>query len=72
METPNDIEDTEQDGLTICFDEETCTITFDWNDETHPEYNFLHLLTPEQLSKMLMDQIEQSLPTDEERTIQDG
>jgi hypothetical protein len=72
VETPNDIEDTEQDGLTVSFDEETCTITFDWNDETHPEYNFLHLLTPEQLSKMLMDQIKQSLPTDEERAIQDG
>lgn len=63
------MESSSEDGLTVSFDEESGTITFDWDNETHPEYNFLNLLTPEELSKMLMDRIKELVAEDEEPTV---
>jgi len=66
------MESSSEDGLTVSYDEESGTITFDWDNETHPEYNFLNLLTPEELSKMLMDRVKELEAEDEEPTIQAG
>lgn len=63
------MESSSEDGLTVSYDEESGTITFDWDNETHPEYNFLNLLTPEELSKMLMDRIKELVAEDEEPTV---
>lgn len=63
------MESSSEDGLTVSYDEESGTITFDWDNETHPEYNFLNLLTPEELSKMLMDRIKELVTEDEEPTV---
>jgi len=63
------MESSTNDGLTVSYDEESGTITFDWDNETHPEYNFLNLLTPEELSKMLMDRIKELVAEDEEPTV---
>lgn len=63
------MESSTNDGLTVSYDEESGTITFDWDNETHPEYNFLNLLTPEELSKMLMDRIKELEAEDEEPTV---
>lgn len=63
------MESSSEDGLTVSYDEESGTITFDWDNETHPEYNFLNLLTPEELSKMLMDRIKELEAEDEEPTV---
>lgn len=63
------MESSTNDGLTVSYDEESGTITFDWDNEMHPEYNFLNLLTPEELSKMLMDRIKELVAEDEEPTV---
>lgn len=63
------MESSSEDGLTVSYDEESGTITFDWDNETHPEYNFLNLLAPEELSKMLMDRIKELVTEDEEPTV---
>lgn len=44
-------------GLTVTYDEEAGIITFDWNSETHPEYNYLQDLTSEKFSEMMMNWI---------------
>lgn len=63
------METTEDGDLKVSYDEENGVITFDWNEETHPEYNFLHLLAPEELSKMLLDRLEMLEASDEEPTV---
>lgn len=46
---------TEQDGLFITYDEESGLLTFEWNEDTHPQYNYLYGLTEEKFSQMLKD-----------------
>lgn len=41
-------------GLTVSYEEETSTISFEWDEETHPEYNFLKDLTPELFTAILL------------------
>jgi hypothetical protein len=54
-----------KEGLTVIYDDESLTFTFDWDPETHPEYNFLSGMTSSELVKMLTDYLE--LLTDEEK-----
>jgi hypothetical protein len=49
----------EEGGLLITYDEESGQITFEWNEETHPEYNALYGLTSERFSQMLKEYCEQ-------------
>lgn len=63
------METTDDSGLRVSYDKENGVITFDWDEETHPEYNFLHLLTPEELSKMLLGKLEMLEASDEEPTV---
>ena len=58
---------TTNNGLTISFNEEDSTLTFDWDPETHPEYDWLENLTTEHLTKVLSDCIE-LIKADEENT----
>lgn len=44
-------------GLTVTYDEEAGVITFDWNPETHPQYNYLEELTSEKFSEMMQNWI---------------
>lgn len=44
-------------GLTVTYDEEAGIITFDWDPETHPQYNYLEHLTSEKFSEMMMNWI---------------
>lgn len=46
-------ESVEDDGLTVTVDEETDTITFSWNEETHPQWNVLHEYSKEELIAMM-------------------
>lgn len=64
-------ESTTMEGLTVSFDEETSTFTFDWNEETHPEYNYLTEMTEEMFTEMLMKSIENSLTEDQLNTIKE-
>lgn len=53
METSSDY------GLTVTFDDETGTITLDWDPETHPEYNIFEEMTSEEFCKILLEHAEQ-------------
>ena len=47
------MESSSEAGLTTIFDDETNTITFEWDEETHPQSNYIKELTPETFSVML-------------------
>jgi hypothetical protein len=62
-------------GLTVTYDEEAGVITFDWDPETHPEYNSLKNLTSEQFAAMMMgwiDRYEEEHPDQPSNTEIDG
>jgi hypothetical protein len=52
------VETTEKDGLIVSYDDETGTFSFEWDEKTHPEYDYLKDLTEEGFNKLLLDQIE--------------
>lgn len=45
-------------GLTVTFDDETGIFTFDWDEETHPEYNFIKDFTNEDFATMMREYLE--------------
>lgn len=55
-------------GLTVSFDDETGIFTFEWDEETHPEYNFIKDFTDEDFATMMREylQITESLDNDSE------
>jgi len=44
-----------EDGLTVTFNDETNIFTFEWDEETHPEYNFLKDLTGDDFATMMRE-----------------
>jgi len=44
-------------GLTVTYDEETSTFSFEWDEETHPEYNFIKDFTDESFATMMREYI---------------
>lgn len=66
------MESNEQDGLFVQFDEESSTFTFEWDDETHPEYNFLRLLSPEELMNALSERLEELIQHESDPDVQRG
>jgi len=52
METSTDA------GLTVSIDDETGIISFEWDEETHPEYNFIKDFTDESFATMLQNYID--------------
>ena len=61
----------ENDGLLVSFDEESNTFTFEWDEEAHPEYNFLRLLTPEELMNRLSAQFQKLIDDESQPNVQD-
>lgn len=59
------IETTECDGLTITVDDETGILTFNWNEKTHPQWDFLYVLGEDGIKKRLIDNCKQILSEDE-------
>ena len=51
METSTDA------GLTVTYDEETGIFSFEWDEETHPEYNFIKDFTDESFATMIREHI---------------
>ena len=64
-------ESTSLDGLTVSYDEETGTFTFDWDAATHPEYNYLKEMTDEMFTEMLMKSIEERMTEEELKAIEE-
>lgn len=52
METSTDA------GLTVTFDDETGIFSFEWDEETHPEYNFIKDFTDEDFATMMRDYLD--------------
>jgi hypothetical protein len=47
------------EGLTIhCNDANEILVVFEWDEKSHPQYNFLNKMTAEQLLKILMKRVE--------------
>jgi hypothetical protein len=59
-------ESVEKDGLSISVDEETDTISFSWNPETHPQWNYLEEVGKDELIKMMYKQFDIEYLTTEE------
>jgi len=51
----------EENGLVITVDDEANLITFEWDDETHPQWNILHELGEDGVNQVLMDYCKQVL-----------
>jgi len=68
----SEMSSTEQFGLLVEYDEKTGSISFEWDPDTHPEYNYLEDLTSEEFSNMLLDYVDEiekrSIPTCEIQT----
>jgi hypothetical protein len=50
------------EGLTVHYDDgdenKEVSLTFEWDEETHPQYNYLNEMTSEQLIAMLVKRVE--------------
>ena len=64
------MESHEKDGLQVSFDEESGTFTFEWDEEIHPEYNYLTLMTPEEFSNSLFNQLQKLIDDENNSKVQ--
>jgi hypothetical protein len=73
------MESTTDNGLTVSYDEEEGIITFDWDEETHPQYGWLSDLTADHLMEAILnycndiiDNKQETQAGDNHSEIQDG
>jgi hypothetical protein len=65
------VERSEKDGLVVIIDDEASLITFEWDAETHPQWNFLRELGEEGLNELLMDYCNQVISEHETKDLHD-
>jgi hypothetical protein len=65
------VERSEKDGLVVMIDDETDTLTFEWDDETHPQWNFLRELGEDGVTEMLLAHCQQILSEHETKDLHD-
>jgi hypothetical protein len=65
------VDRSEKDGLVISIDDETNTLTFEWDEETHPQWNFLHDLGEDGVTEMLFAHCQQILSEHETKDLHD-
>lgn len=53
-----------EDGLTVSFEDETGIFTFEWDEETHSEYNFIKDFTDEDFAIMMREYLKLDAPDD--------
>lgn len=61
----------ESDGLTISIDEETDTISFNWDPDTHPKWNVIDQMGEEALRAVLCKQLSIALEEIADQTNED-
>jgi len=61
----------EEDGLVITIDDEANLITFEWDDETHPQWNILRELGEDGVNQLLMNHCTQVLFEHETENLRD-
>jgi hypothetical protein len=69
--TDSKVDRSEENGLVIIVDDETNLLTFEWDDETHPQWNFLRELGEEGVTEMLMDHCNQIISEHETKDLHD-
>ena len=52
------MESSTEAGLTVIYDEETNIFTFEWDENLHPEYNYIKELTSEKFSEILKQHLD--------------
>ena len=50
-----------EDGLIVTIDDETNILTFTWDPDTHPQWNYLQELGEEGVKELLMDYVQRTL-----------
>ena len=65
------VERSEKDGLVVIIDDETNLMTLEWDDETHPQWNFLHDLGEEGVTELLIDYCKQIISEHETKDLHD-
>jgi hypothetical protein len=62
------INTTVHEGLTVHYDDgnenKEVSLTFEWDEETHPQYNYLNEMTSEQLISLLLERTKTILDGD--------
>jgi hypothetical protein len=65
------VDRSEKDGLVVSIDDETNLITFEWDDETHPQWNFLRELGEEGVTELILAHCQQILSEHETKDLHD-
>jgi hypothetical protein len=65
------VERSEKDGLVVIIDDEANLITLEWDDETHPQWNFLRELGEEGVTELLIDYCKRVISKHETKDLYD-
>jgi hypothetical protein len=65
------VERSEKDGLVVIIDDEANLMTLEWDDETHPQWNFLRDLGEEGVTELLIDYCNQVFSEHETKDLHD-
>jgi len=65
------MESMSEDGLTVSYDEEQGIITFDWDEETHPQYSWLSDLTANDLMEVILNYCNDIIDNEQEAQARD-
>ena len=52
------MDSTESDGLFVSYDEEAGTLTFSWNEHTHPQWNALQSMSHDEFRQLIITHAE--------------
>jgi len=69
--TDSKVERSEENGLVIIVDDEANLLTFEWDDKTHPQWNFLRELGEDGVTEMLMAYCNQIISEHETKDLHD-
>ena len=65
------VERSEENGLVISIDDETDTLTFEWDEETYPQWNFLRELGEEGITELIIDYCNRVISEHETKDLHD-
>lgn len=61
IDDDSNLEISEGHGLLVIYNEKEGNLTLNWNEDTHPEYNFLNHCSSDNILKMLLCHLETNL-----------